>query len=101
MTDDLGTLYTVWQNDDGRTNLDPECAALIDRAMKLWTTEKRDTWIAVQSPDGAERNILASSINSSLLSTPEQRRLAAIRDKAIDDEYKANRREAGFLESDS
>lgn len=91
----LGDLYTLWQSDESCTPLDPECAPVVDRAMKLWAESRRDTWISVQGPTGSEISILASTITSVMRTTPAVRADAIMHDKAIDDERKANRLAAG------
>ena len=100
MTDE-GVVFTIWQNDGTRSFLAIECAPLVDRAMKLWTVESRNTWLTVQTSEGADYSILASTITSAMLTTPAQRFAACERDKRAEDEYKENRRAVGFIESES
>lgn len=90
----------MWQNDNTSSVLDPECAPLIERAMKLWVTEKRDSWVACHTMDGADYSLLASTITSAMLTTAAQRLAATQRDKEREDERKEHRRLAGFIESE-
>lgn len=102
MEEELGTFYTVWQDDESSIVLDPECAPLIDRAMKLWADSghTRDTWVSVCGPTGAEYGLLASHITAAMTSTPQQRAAATMRDKAIEEERAEMRRAAGYIESE-
>src|SRR4051812_24148291 len=100
LQDDLGTFYTVWQSDNSQVAVDPECAPLIDRAMKQWAERRMDTWVSVHGPTGAEYMLLASTITSAMASTAQQRADATVRDKAIEDERTEFRRAAGFIESE-
>lgn len=86
MTTQPGSMYTLWQNDECSVAVSPECQPLVDRAMKLWAESRRDTWLTLQTPTGADYGVLASTITSSMLSTREQRAETTHRDKAIDDE---------------
>ena len=94
----VDVVFRIWQSDEMSTLLDPECAPLVERAMKLWTVERRDTWLTVSGSEGSECSILASTITSSVLSTAAQRAVATLRDKELDDERRENRRVAGFIE---
>lgn len=98
----LGTFYTIWMNDQSSAAIDPEDAPLVDRAMKVWieSGRTRDTWLSLRQPVGAEFTVLASTITSSAMTTPEQRAVAQVRDKAVEDERAENRRAAGFIESE-
>ena len=102
VTCDVGTLYTVYQDDNSYINLDPECAPLVDRAMKLWADSghTRDSWITVQNASGGEFCLLASRITSTVLTTAQQRQDTTMRDKAFEDERAEFRRLAGYIESE-
>lgn len=97
---EVGVLYTIWQSDNGQFFCSPEDASLVERGMKLWADSRRDTLLSLTGPTGQEFAVLASSITTTTRSTPECRAAAALLDKAIDDERKANRAAAGFLESE-
>lgn len=96
----LAVLYTLWQTDQSSTPIDPECAPVVDRAMKLWADSRRDTWLSLTGPTGAEIGILASTITSTMHTTADVRAEAARHDKAVEDERKANRQAAGFIGSE-
>lgn len=102
MTEDiiLGTFYTVYMTDESSVAVDPEDAVLVDRAMKVWAERRIDAWITLRSPGGNEFSMLASTITSTQRTTPEQRAFATMRDKAMEDERKENRRNAGFIETE-
>ena len=97
---DVGTLYTIYQSDQGSVQINPEHEQDVNRAMQLWVREKRDTWLSLFTSDGAEFCVLASSINSTMKSNPQQRSDSTLREKAIADERAANRRDAGFVEAE-
>lgn len=97
---DLGAMFTLWQNDETSVAIAPESQPLVERAMKQWAESRRDTWLELQTPGGAEFSVLASTITSALRSTKEQRIAATNREKAVDDERKALRLDAGFIESE-
>lgn len=98
---ELGTMFTLWQHaDEASVAIAPECQPLIERAMKLWSESRRDTWLSLQTPSGAEFCVLASTITCVMLSTVQQRADAHHREKAIEDERKAMRLDAGFIESE-
>lgn len=96
----VDVLYTIWQDDSTQCAIHSEDMPLIDRAMKLWADSRRDTWISVRQPSGAELSLLASTITSAVLCTAEQRSAATVREKALDDERIENRRNAGFVDSE-
>lgn len=98
---DVGTLYTIWQNDNGSFTCAPEDAVLVDRAMKQWAERRIDAWVTLHGPTGAEFSVLASSITSTTQSDVACRAASTMLDKAIEDEKKENRRNAGFIESES
>jgi hypothetical protein len=102
MTDDIDIdrQYSVFQDDQSQMAIDPECMPLVDRALKLWADSRRDTWLSLTGPTGVEYSILASSINSTMLCTADQRASSTARDKALADERDENRRLAGFIESE-
>lgn len=96
----LATLFTIWQTDNSQCSIDPEDAPLVDRACKEWAEKRRDTWLSLSTADGAPFSVLASTITSTLLSTPEQRSAGVLREKAIEDERADNRRAAGYIETE-
>lgn len=96
----VGVLYTLWMSDRSTVSCAPECAPLVDRAMKLWADSRRDSWFTVQGPTGQEFSVLASAITSTSQSDAKCRVEATVLDKAIEDERKANRAAAGFIESE-
>lgn len=98
--DETGVLYTIWQTDETAASVSPEDESLVDRAMKLWAERRIDTWLSLHQPSGAEFSVLASTITSAAKSDPANRAEAMMRDKAIQDERKANRANAGFIEEE-
>jgi tRNA A37 N6-isopentenylltransferase MiaA len=88
--------------DNSAAAIEPEDAALVDRAVKVWVDSgrTRDAWLSLRQPGGADFSVLASTITSSLVTTADQRANAMVRDKAVDDQRAEYRRLAGFLESE-
>jgi hypothetical protein len=97
---DGGVQYSVWANDGSTFTCAAEDEPLIDRAMKLWAESRRDTWVSVHGPSGAEHSLLASTITSTMRTDAAIRLASTHMDKSLADERAENRRIAGFIESE-
>jgi hypothetical protein len=83
MTDEpIGVCYTIWMSDNSAAAIEPEDAALVDRAVKVWVDSgrTRDAWLSLRQPGGADFSVLASTITASLVTTADQRANAMVRD---------------------
>lgn len=91
--------YHVWLAglDGSPFAIDPADARVVDRAMRDYAETKTDTWISVSEPSGGALNVLASRIVAAQMATPDVRRLATARTKALEDERKMFRLEAGYI----
>lgn len=92
------SVYRIWQADQTSSLVGPEEQPVVERAMKLWTEQRRDSWLTLTDASGIEMGMLASTITATQLSTPEQRRIVTVRDKELEDERTENRRMAGYIE---
>lgn len=69
-----GTYLRVYDHDEARVDVDPSEEPRIDAAVTAWLDTRRDSLLRLTCMDGAELTILASAVQSWLLSTPESRR---------------------------